>query len=280
MNCIESAQDSHLSTARLDEIVALARAAGDAIMAVYRGDDLGISHKSDASPLTLADLAAHQVITAGLHRFTPQIPILSEEDFSVTDAKRHQWTLFWLIDPLDGTKEFINRNGEFTVNIALIENGVPVLGVVYAPARDVCYYAAQGLGAFVQHNQLPAQPIYAQARVEGEMTKVVASRSHCDDRTRSLLNELGSYECISMGSSLKLCLVAEGVAHFYPRLGPTMEWDTAAAHAIVNEAGGIVCDVLGQSLTYNKSDMHNPAFFVLSATSQALAKTIREWHAK
>ena len=197
-------------------------------------------------------------------------PVLSEESAQIAYEDRKDWQRFWLIDPLDGTKEFIKHNGEFTVNIALIENGEPVLGVVYAPALDVCYFAARGVGAFVRRGQNEAQVIKVVDQVSGEPVKVVASRSHCDARTDSLLKKLGDYQCVSMGSSLKLCLVAEGAAHLYPRLGPTMEWDTAAAHAVVKYAGGRVCDTAGEELRYNKNDLHNPEFLVLSASDKEL----------
>lgn len=246
----------------LREVVVLAKRAGDAIMAVYLSGNVGEISKTDNSPLTLADLASHRVIVDGLDKLTPNIPVLSEEAADIPQAERSRWPRFWLVDPLDGTKEFIKRNGEFTVNIALIEGGVPVLGVVYAPVLDVCYCAARGSGAFVQHGTSLERSIHAQSPVAGEPIKVVASRSHSDARTAALLERLGEHRCISMGSSLKLCLVAEGNAHFYPRLGPTMEWDTAAAHAVVIEAGGAVCDLLGTELRYGKPDMHNPEFFV------------------
>lgn len=256
----------------LDEVVRLARLAGAAIMDVYQKDGLQATVKFDHSPLTLADIASHKVIVDGLAELTPLIPILSEESDCVQYAERGQWNLFWLVDPLDGTKEFIKRNGEFTVNIALIENGVPVLGVVFAPALDVCYFAGINAGAFVQRGLAEAQRITVKPAITGDVINVVASRSHSDARTQTLLNQLGNYQCISMGSSLKLCLVAEGVAHFYPRLGPTMEWDTAAAHAVVNAAGGIVCDLTGKPLYYNKVDMHNPEFFVLAKDNFSFLK--------
>ena len=254
----------------LPGIVALAHEAGEAIMAVYRSGDAGATRKADDSPLTLADLASHRAIVAGLKKLTPDLPILSEEAADIPYAERQAWNRYWLVDPLDGTKEFIKRNGEFTVNIALIENGEPVAGVVYAPVLDVCYSAARGAGAFVQRGNSAALPIKVKPHQPGQTIKVVASRSHSDARTEALLEQLGAYESVSMGSSLKFCLVAEGEAHVYPRLGPTMEWDTAAAHAVVNEAGGTVCDSAGQELRYNKADLHNPEFFVLSAEDKAL----------
>ena len=254
----------------LPQIVAIADQAGQAIMAVYVDPGASVVTKSDDSPLTRADLAADRVISAGLARLTSGWPLLSEEAAQIAYAERQAWQRYWLIDPLDGTKEFIKRNGEFTVNIALVEQGVPILGVVYAPALDVCYYAALGVGAFVKRGGVAAQPIHVQSHTPGLPIKVVASRSHSDARTTALLEQLGAHECISMGSSLKLCLVAEGAAHFYPRLGPTMEWDTAAAHAVVKQAGGVVCDLAGNELEYNKADLHNPEFLVMSVQDQAL----------
>jgi 3'(2'), 5'-bisphosphate nucleotidase len=262
----------------MQQVVDIAHNAGAAIMEVYQGGDVGEISKADNSPLTLADLAAHRTIVDALTKLTPEIPILSEEAADISYSVRSQWTRFWLVDPLDGTKEFIKRNGEFTVNIALIENGEPVLGVVYAPVLDVCYNGARGAGACVQRGNAATQPITVKPHVAGKPIKVVASRSHSDARTEALIKELGDYQCISMGSSLKLCLVAEGAAHFYPRLGPTMEWDTAAAHAVVNAAGGIVCDMAGVELHYNKADLHNPEFLVLPASDYALLRLLKIHH--
>jgi 3'(2'), 5'-bisphosphate nucleotidase len=243
-------------------------------MEIYRSEDFGETSKADHSPLTLADLASHNAIVDGLRKRAPRYPILSEEAADIPYAERSQWPSFWLVDPLDGTKEFLKRNGEFTVNIALVKKGVPVLGVVYAPVLDICYCAARGTGAFVQRGNAAAQAIRAEAHAADSTLRVVASRSHSDARTTALLQKLGNHECISMGSSLKLCLVAEAAAHFYPRLGPTMEWDTAAAHAVVIEAGGMVCDVAEQALRYNKEDMHNPEFLVLARSNTALLKLL------
>lgn len=252
----------------LDDVISLARLAGAAIMDVYQNDGAASTLKSDNSPLTLADIASHKIIEEGLSALSPSLPVLSEESDNVQYVERIQWSSFWLVDPLDGTKEFIKRNGEFTVNIALIENGVPILGVVYAPALDVLYFASVGSGAFVQYGQKPACPIQVKSAGAGNIVKVVASRSHRDARTDGFLHNIGRHEYVSMGSSLKLCLVAEGVAHVYPRLAPTMEWDTAAAHAIVSASGGIVCDLAGVPLAYNKPDLHNPEFMVLPIEDQ------------
>jgi 3'(2'), 5'-bisphosphate nucleotidase len=253
---------------QLPHIITLARAAGAAIMEIYADPANEVMSKADSSPLTQADLAADRVIQAGLTALGLGWPILTEEAAQIAYQDRKDWPRYWLVDPLDGTKEFVKRNGEFTVNIALIENGQPVLGVVYAPVLDICYFAAQGMGAFVQRGNSPAQAINAVSPADGATIKVVASRSHADERTAALLQKLGAHECISMGSSLKLCLVAEGAAHYYPRLGPTMEWDTAAAHAVVNCAGGVVVDAEGHELRYNKPDLHNPEFFVYAKSSR------------
>lgn len=255
----------------LEKIESLAREAGRAILEIYAQPVGRNTEKSDGSPLTDADLASNRRIVSGLKLLTPKIPILSEESSHADFQVRSNWDRYWLVDPLDGTKEFVKRNGEFTVNIALIENGVPVLGVVYAPVLDICYMGAQGQGAFVRRKDSDKnQPIRAIATEAGKPVKVVASRSHSDERTVALLKRLGEYDCVSMGSSLKLCLVAEGAAHFYPRTGPTMEWDTAAAQAVVSAAGGIVCDFDGEPLRYNKPDLHNPMFMVLSADDDNL----------
>jgi 3'(2'), 5'-bisphosphate nucleotidase len=258
----------------LPKVVALAEQAGQAIMEIYADPAGAVTTKADNSPLTQADLVSDRVISAGLAALSSGWPVLSEESAQIAYAERKNWQRFWLVDPLDGTREFIRRNGEFTVNIALIENGVPVLGVVYAPVLDVCYFAAQGVGAFVRRGLAEAQAIGVKIHLPGEPVKVVASRSHSDARTETLLKKLGDYQCISMGSSLKLCLVAEGLAHLYPRLGPTMEWDTAAAHAVVTLAGGRVCDLDGNELHYNKPDLHNPEFLVLAAEDEVLFRFV------
>jgi 3'(2'), 5'-bisphosphate nucleotidase len=259
----------------LPHVIAIAKTAGQGIMSIYRQPPGKITLKADQSPLTEADLISNQIIVDGLARLTPEIPLLSEESAAIPYPERAGWQRFWLVDPLDGTKEFIKRNDEFTVNIALIEQGKPVLGVVHAPALGICYSGATGLGAFVERNQHPAERIQIRTRHEQDKLRIVASRSHRDARTNALLDRLGPHECISMGSSLKFCLVAEGSAHFYPRLGPTMEWDTAAAHAVVDAAGGKVCDRSGAALRYNKADLHNPEFFVLGDSDHALLSAVQ-----
>lgn len=247
----------------LDGVDDLARRAGEAILEIYERADLDVTTKDDKSPLTAADRASHEVLSVGLAELAPEIPVLSEEGASIPYAERRAWMRFWLVDPLDGTKEFIKRNGEFTVNVALVENGVPILGVVRSPVLDRTYLAARGVGAFRRDGDGGERsPIRASGSGEEELV-VVASRSHAGPELQAFLAELPPHRLTSMGSSLKLCLVAEGVADFYPRIGPTMEWDTGAAHAVVLEAGGRVVDTSGEDLVYNKENLLNPYFLVL-----------------
>lgn len=254
----------------LQEIELIAREAGEAIMQVYARDDFGVQVKADKSPLTEADAAAHILISKRLAGLTSDLPLLSEEDvagFAGPDVAGR----YWLVDPLDGTKEFIKRNGEFTVNIALIEDGRPILGVVYAPVLDTMYAAAQGVGAFKQIGSGIRTSIRVANHSEGDVWKVVGSRSHAGDSLATVLQLLGPYELISMGSSLKFCLVAEGSADVYPRLGPTSLWDTAAAQCVVEQAGGKVRRLTGEPLGYGDvSAILNP-FFVVHGQSE------RDW---
>ncbi|GAA3528107.1 3'(2'),5'-bisphosphate nucleotidase CysQ [Zobellella aerophila] len=253
---------TYLTHDLLDRIEATAREAGAAIMAIY-GREFSIAEKADNSPLTEADAAAHNLIAERLSTLPLQLPLLSEEDtrnFSGADDEGR----YWLVDPLDGTKEFIKRNGEFTVNIALIEQGKPVLGVVYAPALDVAYVAASGLGAFKIDSEGQRQAIRVAEHAQGTVWRIVGSRSHAGDSLQQLLDKLGPHELVAMGSSLKLCLVAEGAADAYPRLGPTSLWDTAAAHCVVAQAGGAVVQLDGQPLSYaDTRQVLNPFFLVL-----------------
>lgn len=245
----------------LDSVESIARSAGAEIMAIYKRD-FAVAEKEDKSPLTEADSAAHNLIVARLQTLLLKLSILSEEDtdsFAGADAQGR----YWLVDPLDGTKEFIKRNGEFTVNIALIEKGEPVLGVVYAPAIDTAYCAARGLGAVKVTEQGKKVAINVSEPPADRAWRVVGSRSHADTETETWLNDIGEYELVPMGSSLKLCLVAEGAADIYPRLGLTSLWDTAAAHAVVNQAGGEVVQLNGQPLSYsNTGEVLNPYFIV------------------
>ncbi|MCP1338530.1 3'(2'),5'-bisphosphate nucleotidase CysQ [Idiomarina sp. M1R2S28] len=240
----------------LNEIKDIARDAGAAIMDIYRSDDFDVQKKADDSPLTKADLAAHNIICDGLRALETQYPVISEESSDISWAQRKHWCRYWLVDPLDGTKEFIKRNDEFTVNIALIEKGVPILGVVYAPALDAMYTGERDRGAFLNDKAISV------ATQEPETLRVVGSRSHPSQETTDWLEALGKpYEMLAVGSSLKFCLVAEGKADIYPRLGPTSEWDTAAAHAVLSAAGGDVLTLNGEPLLYNqKEDYLNPHF--------------------
>ena len=242
----------------LSGVCDLARQAGRGILGHYRvGTE--VEQKPDSSPITAADREAHRIICAGLALLTPDIPILSEETENVDHTERLTWHRFWLVDPLDGTKEFIKETDEFTVNIALIAGGVPELGVLYAPALDDLYLAHRGGGAFRSLQGGEPRPIRVRP-ADPERLTVVASRSHPSPAVQALLDRLPGAECASMGSALKLCLVASGQADLYPRLGPTMEWDTGAAQCIVEVAGGQVLGLDGKPLRYNKADLHNPFF--------------------
>ncbi len=234
------------------ELQSIARDAGEAILAIYN-TDFDVRRKDDASPVTEADEAAEAVILKGLARIAPDIPVIAEESVAAGHIPDVSGGRFWLVDPLDGTKEFINRNGEFTVNIALIENGTPVLGVVYAPAirRMFCGYGASATG--------DGAPIEAKPVPEKGLT-VIASRSHRDYKTEEFLEAYDVKELKSAGSSLKLCLIAAGEADMYPRLGRTMEWDTAAGHAVLRAAGGSVTTVEGAPFVYGKPGFENPFF--------------------
>jgi len=252
----------------IERLVALVEAAGDAIMDVYR-TDFSVETKDDASPLTQADLAAHRIIARGLAEIAPEIPLFSEESEPPPFDTRKTWRRYWLVDPLDGTKEFINRNGEFTVNIALIEDHRPVIGVVGVPVRRQVYVGIDGAGAYrLSREGSSVQRVELDGCVLDEASPlvVVASRSHGGERLERYLNELegafGGVTRTPVGSSLKLCILAEGEADFYPRLGPTSEWDIAAAHAVLAAAGGEVWAVDGAALEYNrKASVLNPEFF-------------------
>jgi len=253
-----------INETQLGEVIAIAKAAGKAIMAVYdQGFD--VQRKDDNSPLTEADLAAHHLIVDGLEALQPAYPVISEESASIPFDTRRQWGTYWLVDPLDGTREFIKRNGEFTVNIALIHDHAPVLGVVYAPALGLLFYATRGGGAWRQLKEQPAQAIRAR-QFDATQVTVAGSRSHAGDRLLAFLDRIGPHMLISMGSSLKICLVAEGRADVYPRLGLTSEWDTAAAQCVLEEAGGQLFDTGRQTLRYNTKDsLLNPEFFATGA---------------
>jgi 3'(2'), 5'-bisphosphate nucleotidase len=246
--------------------------AGKAILDVYGKDDFGVEFKSDNSPLTLADKASHNIIMRDLEQ--TGIPVLSEEGKDIPFSERKNWSTFWLVDPLDGTKEFVKRNGEFTVNIALIENGKPTLGVIYVPVTDVLYYGTLTDGAYRLKDATAALMDLSSAlkaeklpiQTNSNVFKVVASRSHMNADTEQYVEKLRqqhkNIEIVSRGSSLKLCLIAEGEADIYPRFGPTSEWDTGAGHAIVLASGGqvVLAEDETKELTYNKENILNPYF--------------------
>jgi len=241
----------------INDIRRIAAEAGEAIMKTYDGP-AEIETKEDDSPLTQADRAAHDCIVAALEQLTPDIPVLSEESEGIPTEERLGWKRFWLVDPLDGTKEFIKKTGQFTVNIALIENGEPTLGVVLAPASDLEYFAARGNGAFKRLGQAEPQPIKISEADKAKL-RIVASRDHAGPKVAAMLEQLPDAELVSMGSSLKFCLVAEGAADLYPRFVPTMEWDTGAAQCILEQAGGAVCTLDGYRLAYGREDLRNPS---------------------
>ncbi|MFI5360876.1 MAG: 3'(2'),5'-bisphosphate nucleotidase CysQ, partial [Elusimicrobiota bacterium] len=227
----------------------MAREAGREILEVYDSGKATAALKADRSPLTAADLRSHRLIVRRLGELTPAVPVLSEESAEISFEERSRWRRYWLVDPLDGTKEFLARNGQFTVNIALIDGHDPALGVVHVPATDTCYRGLPGAGAWRQTAGAPAAPIRA-ARLAAAPVRVAGSRSHRGDSLDGFLERVGPHALLAMGSSLKFCLVAEGEADVYPRLGPTSEWDTAAAHAVVTGAGGKVSRVDGLPLRY------------------------------
>ena len=249
----------------IHKINSIAKKAGDEIMKIYQ-QDFEVDYKADNSPLTKADIKSNEIITESLKDLYPEIPILSEENKEVPYNIRKNWEYFWLIDPLDGTKEFVKKNGEFTVNIALIHKDTPVLGVIYAPVLEILYYAQKEKGAFKQEkNKKPQRlPIYKHAN--NDILKVIVSKSHYNQETRDFVNNLKNkfkkiIEFIRIGSSLKLCFIAEGKADIYPRLASTMEWDIAAGQAIVEQAGGKIVEFKTQTiLKYNKKNLLNPYF--------------------
>ena len=251
----------------------IAIAAGNEILDVYNSDQaIEVSTKLDDSPLTDADRRAHILIVDRLSNLTPDIPLLSEESDAIDYGLRKSWQRYWLIDPLDGTKEFINRNGEFTVNIALIENGQSVAGVVHVPVTGISYFGGIGLKAWKQnsnHSDGEVKQISSRPMEENSGVRIVASRRHLGEQLNALVgnieNHFGKATLLNMGSSLKMCLLAEGSADIYPRMAPTSEWDTAAAHGILSAAGGEIVDLQFRPLKYNsKPELLNPFFIALA----------------
>ena len=241
-------------------VTGLAREAGRATMTYYNGAAVGVREKDDRSPVTLADEAAHGLLVDGLRRLDPSTPVISEEAEAASFETRRGWSRFWLVDPLDGTKEFIKHRAEFTVNVALIEHGEPVLGVVLAPALDLLYWAVKGEGAWREEKARPAERIYSTAPRPGAPLTVVESLSHPSPELEEYLHTVPVARRVKAGSSLKFCWVAEGRADIYPRLGPTMEWDVAAGDCIYRQSGRD--GERPSPLTYNKPDLRNTSFVI------------------
>lgn len=248
----------------LQPLIDLAKQASEAILAIYRQSAAYEVHtKSDHSPLTQADLAANDIIRRGLLQLTPQLPVLSEEGTTTPWTQRQTWHQYWLVDPLDGTREFINRSGEFTINIALIADHCPVFGLLYVPVHGACYYAHRGSGAFKQDAQGNTQPIHVRPWNE-QHTELLVSKGAREARIQEYFGSLGTYSLIRMSSAWKFALLAEGKADLSPRLGDTSEWDTAAGQCILEAAGGALVDLHGQPLQYNTKDsLVNPHFIAL-----------------
>jgi len=255
-------KDLHALSIALMPITARAAAA---IMRIYDGE-FAVEHKSDDSPLTLADLESQRMILQGLSALTPTVPVLSEESAEAPWAERRGWQDLWVVDPLDGTREFVKRNGEFTINIALVSQHEPVLGIVAAPARKMVYWGAKGVGAFRKYGSDAPTAIHVAPL--GRPLRVVGSRSHASAQTATYLERLGPHVMTGIGSSLKFCLIAEGNADLYPRFGPTSEWDTAAGQAVLECAGGRVTRLDGHRLRYNcRESLINGDFVAFSDPS-------------
>jgi len=256
-----------LSKIEKKAVIDLAKAAGGEIMTIY-AQDFDVDYKDDSSPLTQADLASHHCILDGLRELTPHIPVLSEESSEDEKLNRMSWEIYWLIDPLDGTKEFVKKNGEFTVNIALVRNHQPIFGVVYAPALDVTFWGDKSSGAFKAEGDIEKAITVRPRSANSADWVVVGSRSHQSGEFKAFMEDYADAEIVSMGSSLKLCLVAEGKADLYPRLGLTSEWDTAASQAVVEAAGGHVLvypDMKPLSCNQNADSLLNPHFLVCAS---------------
>ena len=250
----------------IEQLISIVRKADAEILEVYNSADQEIEYKADDTPLTEADKRSNKTITDGLREYFPDIPVISEENETVSAAERKTWEKFFLVDPLDGTKEFIKRNGEFTVNIALIENGIPVVGVISIPVKGLIYYGEKEKGAFCVRGKEPSsEPVTCLSISTGTDRLIAAvSRSHLSGKTEEIIKRLDA-GTVSAGSSLKFMMVAEGKADFYPRLGPTCEWDTAAGEAIAGAAGAVVCDLSGRPLKYNKESLKHDGFLVCNS---------------
>ncbi len=253
------------SSVLLPQVNVIAEQAARIIMDIYHNGITAeqIQHKVDNSPVTVADLASHAYIVNALAALTPSIPIVSEETALPDVAIRRQWTHYWLVDPLDGTKEFIDHNGEFTINIALIEDGCVVLGVVYLPAVETCYYAYAGGGAYKQVANGVAKPIHARRRTTADELIILTSRRNHSQRVTTLADRLPHARIERYGSAIKLCFLAEGQADVYTRFGNVLEWDLAAGHCIIEQAGGCVSSIAGTRLIYNTPQLEHPNFFAV-----------------
>ena len=259
------------NTQLIDELITISKEAGEAILKVYNSD-FDYQIKEDSSPLTKADEISHKIIVNSLNILTPNIPILSEEGANISFETRSKWERYWLIDPLDGTKEFIKRNGEFTVNIALIESGTPILGIIHIPVSKETYWGSKNEGSFYLDGDNSIEKIYTNNEHQNPI-RIMASRSHPSKKLHFFLEEIDQYEIFTKGSSLKFCLIACGKADIYPRFTPTSEWDIAAGEAIIRYAGGEVLNINGERLTYNdKENFLNP--FFIASSNKILAKKI------
>ena len=246
-----------------EEIKIISEEAGKKILEIYE-TDFSVENKEDNSPLTAADMAAHNTICQALKKLTPNTPLLSEESSDISFAERQSWNQYWLIDPLDGTREFVKRNGEFSVNIALIEEQKSILGVIHIPVSGITYSASLDNGAYKHKPKQEPKKISAKKTSMQNIT-IAGSRSHGNQQQRDFIEKLDNPEILAIGSSLKFCLVAEGLADIYPRFGPTSEWDSAAAQCIVEESGAIVVDTDFKTLEYNtKESLLNPSFLVIA----------------
>jgi len=253
----------------IQKAIRIAKDSGEAILNIYNNSNSNFKLKEDKSPLTKADLASHEIIVTGLKNLTPNIPILSEEDSDIPFSNRSIWYRYWLIDPLDGTKEFLKRNGEFTVNIALMENNRPIFGIIFIPLTNRLFWGSIDHGSYEINNEEAEKKI----SVSNKNRRLIAtSRSHTNKKIDNLLERFDEYKVINIGSSLKFCLIANGEIDIYPRLGPTSEWDIAAGEVILKGAGGVVMDLKGSDIIYNKEEYINPHF--IAASNNDVAKEV------
>ncbi|EDP45878.1 3'(2'),5'-bisphosphate nucleotidase CysQ [Rickettsiella grylli] len=247
----------------LNEVISLAKKVGNLVLTLYQSD-FSAEYKKDHSPITVADLASHECICQELKRLTPDIPIISEESGSISYQKNQVWDKYWLVDPLDGTKEFLEKNDEFTINIALIEQNKPSLGVIFVPCKNICYFAHKRLGAYKQVGQTQPQVIRSRILNAKEPITAVVSRRHGRERIKKFLTQFARLNLLSCGSALKFCWLAEGLADVYPRFSPTFAWDIAAGHCILTEAGGFIIDDIGKELEYNPFVLQRSGFLAVA----------------